>query len=39
LADNYLPVYEGWNATLRIYTPQTAYFNDAWVRPELQLAD
>ena len=36
-AENYLPVYPGWNATLRIYTPQEAYFNGSWVRPELQL--
>ena len=35
-AENYLPVYPGWNATLRIYTPQQAYFNGSWVRPELQ---
>ena len=38
-ADNYLPVYAGWNATLRIYTPQPAYFDGLWVRPELQLAE
>lgn len=38
-ADNYLPIYPGWNATLRIYTPQAGYFDGSWVRPELQLAD
>ena len=38
-ADNYLPVYPGWNATLRIYTPQPNYFDGSWVRPELQPAD
>ncbi len=37
--ENYLPIYPGWNATLRIYTPQEAYFDDTWVRPELQLTD
>ncbi len=38
-ADNYLPVYPGWNATLRIYTPEADYFSGEWVRPELQTAD
>ena len=38
-AENYLPVYPGWNATLRIYTPQPNYFDGSWVRPELQLVD
>ena len=38
-ADNYVPVYPGWNATLRIYTPQAEYFDGSWVRPELKLAD
>lgn len=35
-AVNYLPIYPGWTATLRIYTPQPAYFDGSWVRPELQ---
>ena len=35
-ADNYVPVYPGWNATLRIYTPQAEYFDGSWVRPELK---
>lgn len=38
-ADNYLPVYPGWNATLRIYTAQGNYFDGSWVRPELQPAE
>ena len=38
-ADNYLPVYPGWNATLRIYTPQGNYFDGSWVRPELQAVE
>ena len=35
--DNYLGIYPGWNATLRIYNPKTSYFDGSWVRPELQL--
>ena len=35
--DNYLGIYPGWNATLRIYNPKPAYFDGSWTRPELQL--
>jgi len=35
--ENYLEIYPGWNATLRIYNPKPAYFDGSWVRPELQL--
>jgi len=34
--DNYLEIYPGWNATLRIYSPQSAYFNGEWVVPSLR---
>ena len=37
-ADNYLPIFPGWNATLRIYAPQEAYFDESWSRAELQMA-
>ena len=36
--DNYLDIYPGWNATLRIYNPKPSYFDGSWVRPELQPA-
>lgn len=36
--DNYLAIYPGWNATLRIYKPKPAYFDGSWERPELKLA-
>jgi len=35
---NYLEIYPGWNATLRIYNPKPAYFDGSWIRPELQLS-
>ena len=35
--DNYLDIYPGWNATLRIYNPKPSYFDGSWVRPELEL--
>lgn len=35
--DNYLGIYPGWNATLRIYNPTPAYFDGSWTRPELQV--
>ena len=38
-ADNYVTIYPGWNATLRIYTPQADYFDGSWVRPELELTN
>ena len=36
--DNYLDIYPGWNATLRIYNPKPSYFDGSWVRPEFQPA-
>lgn len=36
--DNYLSIYPGWDATLRIYKPEPAYFDGSWERPELKLA-
>jgi hypothetical protein len=35
--DNYLEIYEGWNATFRIYSPQTEYFDGTWEVPTPQL--
>gem|GEM_PF-135930 len=35
--ENYLGIYPGWNATLRIYNPTPAYFDGSWTRPELQV--
>ena len=35
--DNYLEIYPGWNATLRIYNPKPAYCDGSWARPELEL--
>ena len=35
--ENYLGIYPGWNATLRIYNPTPAYFDGSWTRPELEL--
>ena len=35
--ENFLGIYPGWNATLRIYNPKSAYFDGSWTRPELQL--
>ena len=37
MQDNYLEIYPGWNATLRIYNPKPAYFDGSWARPELEL--
>ena len=35
--DNYLEIYEGWNATFRIYSPQAEYFDGTWDVPKPQL--
>ena len=34
--DNYLDIYPGWNAAIRIYSPTQAYFNGSWPSPEFQ---
>ena len=34
--ENFLDIYPGWNATLRIYNPKASYFDGSWVRPELE---
>jgi len=36
--DNYLDIYPGWNAALRIYAPTEAYFNGSWTPPQFELA-
>ena len=28
--ENYLDIYESWNATFRIYSPQAEYFGGSW---------
>ncbi|MBT3410814.1 MAG: DUF1254 domain-containing protein [Halieaceae bacterium] len=33
--ENYLEVYQGWNATFRIYSPQSEYFDGSWGIPSL----
>jgi len=33
--ENYLEIYEGWNATFRIYSPQAEYFDGSWGIPSL----
>lgn len=35
--ENYLEIYEGWNATFRIYSPQADYFDGSWEVPSPQL--
>ena len=35
--ENYLEIYEGWNATFRIYSPQAEYFDGSWEVPSPQL--
>ena len=35
--ENYLEIYEGWNATFRIYSPQAAYFDGSWEVPKPEL--
>ncbi len=34
--DNYLDIYPGWNAAIRIYSPTEAYFNGSWPSPQFQ---
>ncbi|WP_115120662.1 DUF1254 domain-containing protein [Synechococcus sp. UW105] len=36
--DNYLDIYPGWNAAVRIYSPTEAYFNGSWIPPQFQPA-
>ena len=31
--ENYLDIYESWNATFRIYSPQAEYFGGSWAVP------
>ena len=33
--ENYPETFDGWNATLRIYSPTAEYFNGAWTVPSL----
>lgn len=33
---NFLNIYPGWNATIRIYAPTDSYFNGAWPVPQYQ---
>ena len=34
--DNYLDIYPGWNAAIRIYSPTKAYFDGSWTSPQFQ---
>ena len=34
--DNYLDIYPGWNAAIRIYSPTKAYFDGSWTPPQFQ---
>ena len=36
--ENFLEIYPGSNATLRIYSPQKPYFDGSWKVPEMQSA-
>ena len=36
--DNYIDIYPGWNATIRIYSPTEDYFNGTWTPPQLEPA-
>ena len=36
--DNFIEIYPGSNATLRIYSPQKPYFDGSWKVPEMQSA-
>ena len=36
--DNYLDIYPGWNAAIRIYSPTKAYFDGSWTPPQFQPA-
>ena len=35
--ENYLETFDGWNATLRIYSPTAEYFNGSWTVPSLDV--
>ncbi len=37
-AENYLPIPQGWNYTVRLYRPQPAVLSGAWNFPEPELA-
>ena len=37
--ENFLEIYPGSNATLRIYSPQEPYFDGSWKVPEIKLAN
>ena len=36
--DNYLDIYPGWNAAIRIYSPTKAYFDGSWTPPQFKPA-
>ncbi len=36
--DNYMDIYPGWNAAVRIYSPTEAYFNGSWTPPQFEPA-
>lgn len=36
--DNYLDIYPGWNAAVRIYSPTKSYFDGSWTPPQFQPA-
>ena len=36
--ENYLETFDGWNATLRIYSPMNEYFSGRWNVPSLEAA-
>lgn len=36
--ENYLDIYPGWNAAIRIYSPTEAYFNGSWTPPQFEPA-
>ena len=36
--DNYMDIYPGWNAAVRIYSPTEAYFNGSWTPPQFESA-
>ena len=35
-AENYLEIYDGWTAILRMYLPTDKYFNKSWKKPSLE---
>lgn len=36
--DNFLDIYPGWNAAIRIYSPTEAYFDGSWTSPQFEPA-